>query len=131
MGLPHHQLIYQAKQRKSQLLVEGLELVEPSDCNPSEEENSQAVETFDLYEKVQLSVAAETAYDQRKGFFSYSSAHQQMAENFKGENNKALEEGCQAQSLEYDTDNPQPAAETSVVLPGTLADDGVDPTSLG
>ena len=111
--------------------VEGLELVEPSDCNPSEEENSQAVETFDLYEKVQLSVAAETAYDQRKGFFSYSSAHQQMAENFKGENNKALEEGCQAQSLEYDTDNPQPAAETSVVLPGTLADDGVDPTSLG
>ena len=93
--------------------VEGLELVEPSDCNPSEEENSQAVETFDLYEKVQLSVAAETAYDQRKGFFSYSSAHQQMAENFKGEN------------------SPQPAAETSVVLPGTLADDGVNPTNLG
>ena len=111
--------------------VEGLELVEPSDCNPSEEENSQAVETFDLYEKVRLSVTSETTYDQRKGFFSYSSAHQQMAENFKGENNKALEEGCQAQSLEYDTDNPQPAAETSVVLPGTLADDGVDPTSLG
>ena len=100
--------------------VEGLELVEPfgdksepSDGNPSEEENSQAVETFDLYEKVQLSVAAETAYDQRKGFFSYSSAHQQMAENFKGEN------------------SPQPAAETSVVLPGTLADDGVNPTNLG
>jgi len=111
--------------------VEGLELVEPFDCNPSEEENSQAVETFDLYEKVRLSVTSETTYDQRKGFFSYSSAHQQMAENFKGENNKALEEGCQAQSLEYDTDNPQPAAETSVVLPGTLADDGVDPTSLG
>ena len=100
--------------------VEGLELVEPfgdksepSNSNPGEEENSQAVETFDLYEKVQLSVAAETAYDQRKGFFSYSSAHQQMAENFKGEN------------------NPQPVAETSVMLPGTLADDGVDPTSLG
>ena len=111
--------------------VEGLELVEPSDCKPSEEENSQAVETFDLYEKVRLSVTSETTYDQRKGFFSYSSAHQQMAENFKVENNKALEEGCQAQSLEYDTDNPQPAAETSVVLPGTLADDGVDPTSLG
>ena len=111
--------------------VEGLELVEPSDCKPSEEENSQAVETFDLYEKVQLSVAAEIAYDQRKGFFSYSSAHQQMAENFKGENNKALEEECQAESLEYDADNPQPVAETSVMLPGTLADDGVDPTSLG
>lgn len=93
--------------------VEGLELVEPSDCTPSEEENSQAVETFDLYEKVQLSVAAETAYDQRKGFFSYSSAHQQMAENFKGENNL------------------QPVPETSVVLPDTLADDGVDPTNLG
>ena len=111
--------------------VEGLELVEPSDCNPSEEENSQAVETFDLYEKVQLSVAAETAYDQRKGFFSYSSAHQQMAENFKGENNKALEEERQAQSLEYEVDNPQLATETSVVLAGSLADDGVDPTSLG
>ena len=93
--------------------VEGLELVEPSDCNPSEEENSQAVETFDLYEKVQLSVAAETAYDQRKGFFSYSSAHQQMAENFKVENNL------------------QPVPETSVVLPDTLADDGVNPTNLG
>lgn len=93
--------------------VEGLELVEPFDSNPGEEENSQAVETFDLYEKVQLSVAAETAYDQRKGFFSYSSAHQQMAENFKGEN------------------NPQPVAETSVMLSDTLADDGVDPTSLG
>ena len=93
--------------------VEGLELVEPSDCNPSEEENSQAVETFDLYEKVRLSVTSETTYDQRKGFFSYSSAHQQMAENFKGEN------------------NPQPVAETSVMLSDTLADDGVDPTSLG
>lgn len=93
--------------------VEGLELVEPFDSNPGEEENSQAVETFDLYEKVQLSVAAETAYDQRKGFFSYSSAHQQMAENFKVENNL------------------QPVTETSVMLPGTLADDGVDPTNLG
>ena len=100
--------------------VEGLELVEPfddksepSDCKPSEEENSQAVETFDLYEKVQLSIAAETAYDQRKGFFSYSSAHQQMAENFKGE------------------DNLQPVTETSVMLSDTLADDGVDPTNLG
>ena len=93
--------------------VEGLELVEPFDSNPSEEENSQAVETFDLYEKVRLSVTSETTYDQRKGFFSYSSAHQQMVENFKGEN------------------NPQPVAETSVMLPGTLADDGVDPTSLG
>ncbi len=92
---------------------EGVELVEPFDSNPSEEENSQAVETFDLYEKVRLSVTSETTYDQRKGFFSYSSAHQQMAENFKGEN------------------NPQPVAETSVMLPGTLADDGVDPTSLG
>lgn len=118
--------------------VEGLELVEPfdgktepSDGNPSEEKDPQAEETFDLYEKVQLIVAAETAYDQRKGFFSYSSAHQQMAENFKGENNKALEEERQAQSLEYDANNLQPVAETSVVLPGTLADDGVDPTNLG
>ena len=93
--------------------VEGLELVEPFDRKPSEKENSQAVETFDLYEKIRLSVTSETTYDQRKGFFSYSSAHQQMAENFKGEN--AL----------------QPVAETSVVLPGTLADDGVDPTNLG
>ena len=100
--------------------VEGLELVEPfgdksepSDGKPSEEENSQAVETFDLYEKVRLSVISETIYDQRKDFFSYSSAHQQMAENFKGENNL------------------QPVTETSVVLPDTLADDGVDPTSLG
>ena len=100
--------------------VEGLELVEPfgdksepSDCKPSEEENSQAVETFDLYEKVRLSVTSETMYDQRKGFFSYSSAHQQMAENFKVENNL------------------QPVTETSVMLPGTLADDGVDPTNLG
>lgn len=93
--------------------VEGLELVEPFDRKPSEKENSQAVETFDLYEKVRLSVTSETTYDQRKGFFSYSSAHQQMAENFKGENDL------------------QPVAETSVVLPGTLADDGVDPTNLG
>lgn len=93
--------------------VEGLELVEPFDSNPGEEENSQAVETFDLYEKVRLSVTSETTYDQRKGFFSYSSAHQQMAENFKGENNL------------------QPVPETSVVLPDTLADDGVDPTNLG
>ena len=93
--------------------VEGLELAEPFEGKPSEEKDPQAEETFDLYEKVQLSVAAETAYDQRKGFFSYSSAHQQMAENFKVENNL------------------QPVAETSVMLPGTLADDGVDPTSLG
>lgn len=93
--------------------VEGLELVEPSDCKPSEEKDPQAEETYDLYEKVQLSVAAEIAYDQRKGLFSYSSAHQQMAENFKVENNL------------------QPVTETSVVLPDTLADDGVDPTSLG
>ena len=93
--------------------VEGLELVEPFDRKPSEKENSQAVETFDLYEKIRLSVTSETTYDQRKDFFSYSSAHQQMAENFKGENDL------------------QPVAETSVVLPGTLADDGVDPTNLG
>ena len=100
--------------------VEGLELVEPfgdksepSDGKPSEEENSQAVETFDLYEKVRLSVISETIYDQRKDFFSYSSAHQQMVENFKGEN------------------NPQPVAETSVMLSDTLADDGVNPTNLG
>ena len=100
--------------------VEGLELVEPfggkpepSDSNPSEEKNPQAEETFDLYEKVRLSVISETIYDQRKDFFSYSSAHQQMVENFKGEN------------------NPQPVAETSVMLSDTLADDGVDPTSLG
>lgn len=118
--------------------VEGLELVEPfggkpepSDCKPSEEKNPQAKETFDLYEKVELSVVPETTYDQRKGFFSYSSARQQMAENFKGENNKALEEECQAQSLEYDADNPQPATEASAILADTLADDGVDPTSLG
>ena len=118
--------------------VEGLELVEPfgdksepSDCKPSEEENSQAVETFDLYEKVQLSVAAETAYDQRKGFFSYSSAHQQMAENFKVENNQKLEDQSQVERQEHGEDNLQPITETSVVLPGTLTDDGVDPTSLG
>ena len=111
--------------------VEGLELVEPFGGNPREEKNPQAEETFDLYEKVELSVAPEAAYDQRKGFFSYSSAHQKMAENFKGENNKALEEERQAQSLEYDADNPQSATETSAVLAGTLVDDGVDPTSLG
>ena len=118
--------------------VEGLELVEPfggkpepSDSSPSEEKNPQAKETFDLYEKVELSVAAETAYDQRKGFFSYSSAHQQMAENFKVENNQKLEEQSQVVSQEHEEDNLQPAAETSVVLPGTLTDDGVDPTSLG
>lgn len=118
--------------------VEGLELVEPfgdklepSDGNPSEEENSQAVETFDLYEKVRLSVTSETMYDQRKGFFSYSSAHQQMAENFKGENNQNLEEQSQVVSQEHEADNLQSAAETSVVLPGALADDGVDPTNLG
>ena len=111
--------------------VEGLELVEPFDSNPGEEENSQAVETFDLYEKVQLSVAAEIAYDQRKGFFSYSSAHQQMAENFKGENNQKLEDQSQVERQEHEEDNLQPAAETSVVLPHTLADDGVDPTNLG
>ena len=118
--------------------VEGLELVEPfggkpkpSDSNPSEEKNPQAEETFNLYEKVQLSIAPEATYDQREGFFSYSSAHQQMAENFKGENNKALEEEHQAQSLEYDANNPQPATETSAVLVGSLTDDEVDPTSLG
>ena len=111
--------------------VEGLELVKPSDCKPSEEENSQAVETFDLYEKVRLSVSSETMYDQRKGFFSYSSAHQQMAENFKVENNQKLEDQSQVERQEHEEDNPQPAAETSVVLPGTLADDGVDPTNLG
>lgn len=111
--------------------VEGLELVEPFDSNPGEEENSQAVETFDLYEKVELSVVPEATYDQRKGFFSYSSAHQQMAENFKGENNKALEEELQVVSQEHEADNLQPSAETSVVLPDVLADDGVDPTSLG
>ena len=111
--------------------VEGLELVEPFDSNPGEEENSQAVETFDLYEKVQLSVAAETAYDQRKGFFSYSSAHQQMAENFKVENNQKLEDQSQVERQEHGEDNLQPITETSVVLPGTLTDDGVDPTSLG
>lgn len=111
--------------------VEGLELVEPSDCKPSEEKDSQAVETFDLYEKVQLSVAAETAYDQRKGFFSYSSAHQQMAENFKGENNQKLEDQSQVERQEHEEDNLQPVTETSVVLPDTLADDGIDPTSLG
>ena len=111
--------------------VEGLELVEPSDCKPSEEKDPQAEETFDLYEKVQLSVAAETAYDQRKGFFSYSSAHQQMAENFKVENNQKLEDQSQVERQEHEEDNLQSVPETSVVLPDTLADDGVDPTSLG
>ena len=111
--------------------VEGLELVEPSDRKPSEEENSQAVETFDLYEKVQLSVAAEIAYDQRKGLFSYSSAHQQMAENFKVENNQKLEDQSQVERQEHEEDNLQSVPETSVVLPDTLADDGVDPTNLG
>ncbi|MBF0898917.1 MAG: UvrD-helicase domain-containing protein, partial [Atopobium sp.] len=50
--------------------VEGLELVEPfggkpepSDSNPSEEKNPQAEETFDLYEKVELSVVPEATYD--------------------------------------------------------------------
>lgn len=111
--------------------VEGLELAEPFEGKPSEEKDPQAEETFDLYEKVQLSVAAETAYDQRKGFFSYSSAHQQMAENFKGENNQKLEDQSQVERQEHEEDNPQSAAENSVVLPGILADDGVDPTSLG
>ena len=118
--------------------VEGLELVEPFgdksepfDSNPGEEENSQAVETFDLYEKVRLSVTSETTYDQRKGFFSYSSAHQQMAENFKGENNQNLEEQSQVVSQEHEADNLQSAAETSAVLAGSLTDDGVDPTNLG
>ncbi len=111
--------------------VEGLELVEPSDCKPSEEEDSQVVETFDLYEKVRLSVTPETTYDQRKGFFSYSSAHQQMAENFKVENNQKLEDQSQVERQEHEGDNLQPVTETSVVLPDTLADDGVDPTSLG
>ena len=111
--------------------VEGLELVEPSDGKPSEEENSQAVETFDLYEKVRLSVTSETMYDQRKDFFSYSSAHQQMAENFKVENNQKLEDQSQVERQEHEEDNLQPVTETSVVLPDTLADDGVDPTNLG
>ena len=118
--------------------VEGLELVEPfgdksepSDGKPSEEENSQAVETFDLYEKVRLSVISETIYDQRKDFFSYSSAHQQMAENFKVENNQKLEDQSQLELQEHEEDNLQLVTETSVVLPDTLADDGVDPTSLG
>ena len=111
--------------------VEGLELVEPFEGKPREEENSQAVETFDLYEKVRLSVTSETTYDQRKGFFSYSSAHQQMAENFKVENNQKLEDQSQLERQEHEEDNLQLVTETSVVLPDTLADDGVDPTSLG
>ena len=127
-----------AGKKDEPIQVEGLELVEPfgdksepSDSNPGEEENSQAVETFDLYEKVQLSVAAETAYDQRKGFFSYSSAHQQMAENFKVENNQKLEDQSQVERQEHEEDNLQSVPETSVVLPDTLADDGVNPTNLG
>lgn len=111
--------------------VKGLELVEPFGGKPSEEENSQAVETFDLYEKVRLSVTSETTYDQRKGFFSYSSAHQQMAENFKVENNQKLEDQSQVERQEHEEDDLQPVTETSVVLPDTLADDGVDPTNLG
>ena len=111
--------------------VEGLELAEPSDCKPSEEKNSQAVETFDLYEKVRLSVTSETMYDQRKGFFSYSSAHQQMAENFKVENYQNIEDYSQVVSQEDEEDNLQPTTETFGVLPGILADDGVDPTNLG
>ncbi|MBF4802692.1 MAG: UvrD-helicase domain-containing protein [Lancefieldella parvula] len=111
--------------------VEGLELVEPFDRKPSEKENSQAVETFDLYEKIRLSVTSETTYDQRKGFFSYSSAHQQMAENFKGENDQKLEDQSQVERQEHEKDNLQPVTETSVVLPDILADDGVDPTNLG
>ena len=111
--------------------VEGLELVETSDCKPSDEENSQAVAAFDLYEKVRLSVASETMYDQRKDFFSYSSAHQQMAENFKVENNQKLEDQSQVERQEHEEDNLQPVTETSVVLPDTLADDGVNPTNLG
>ena len=118
--------------------VEGLELVEPfgdksepSDGNPSEEENSQVVETFDLYEKVRLSVTSETTYDQRKDFFSYSSAHQQMAENFTAQNNQKLEDQSQVERQEHEEDNLQLVPETFVVLPDTLADDGVDPTNLG
>ncbi len=111
--------------------VEGLELVEPFEGKPSEEENSQAVETFDLYEKVRLSVTSETMYDQRKDFFSYSSAHQQMAENFKVENNQKLEDQSQVERQEHEEDNLQPVTETSVVSPDTLADDGVNPTNLG
>ena len=111
--------------------VEGLELVEPFEGKPREEEDSHVVKTFDLYEKVRLSVTSETTYDQRKGFFSYSSAHQQMAENFKVENNQKLEDQSQVERQEHEEDNLQPVTETSVVLPDTLADDGVDPTSLG
>ena len=111
--------------------VKGLELVEPSDGKSSEEENSQAVETFNLYEQAELSVTPEKSYDQRKGFFSYSSAHQQMAENFKGENNQKLEERSQVVSEEHEAYNLQSAAETSVTSSSTLADDGVDPTNLG
>ncbi len=84
-----------------------------------------------LYEKVRLSVTSETMYDQRKGFFSYSSAHQQMAENFKVENNQKLEDQSQVERQEHEEDNLQPVTETSAVLPDTLADDGVDPTNLG
>ena len=111
--------------------VEGLELVEPFEGKPREEEDSQVVKTFDLYEKARLSVTSETTYDQRKGFFSYSSAHQQMVENFKVENNQKLEDQSQVERQEHEENNPQPVTETSTVLAGSLADDGVDPTSLG
>lgn len=111
--------------------VEGLELVESSDGKSSEEKNPQAEETFELYKKVELSVVPEATYDQRKSFFSYSSAHQQMAENFKGENNQKLEGQSQVVSEEHEAYNLQSAAETSVTSSSTLADDGVDPTNLG
>ena len=111
--------------------VEGLELVESSDGKSSEEKNPQAEETFELYKKVELSVVPEATYDQRKSFFSYSSAHQQMAENFKGENNQELEERSQVVSEEHEAYNLQPADETFVASSSTLADDGVDPTNLG
>ena len=111
--------------------VEGLELVEPFGGNPREEKNPQAEETFDLYEKAELSVASETRYDQRKDFFSYSSAHQQMAENFESENNQKIEEELKVVSQGHEVDNPRPATEASIVLADTSTDDGVDPTSLG
>ncbi|WP_314053591.1 UvrD-helicase domain-containing protein [Lancefieldella parvula] len=117
--------------KDEQIQVKGLELVEPSDVNPREEKYSQVVETFGLYEKAELSVASETTYDQRKDFFSYSSAHQQMAENFNAKNNQKLEEQSQVVSQGHEADNPQIATEASVVLADTSIDDGVDPTSLG
>ncbi|WP_311396735.1 UvrD-helicase domain-containing protein [Lancefieldella parvula] len=117
--------------KDEQIQVKGLELVEPSDVNPREEKYSQVVETFDLYEKAELSVASETTYDQRKDFFSYSSAHQQMAENFNAENNQKLEEQSQVVSQGHESDNPQSATEAFVVLADTSTDDGADPTSLG